>query len=713
MIYTLVTLIAICYIGFVLKSKNKDFSQMHSLLRSSFMLVLIFTVATEFGQVFSLFSVPMFLNLWIRFMLIFESFFFINLSFYLVSSSIEKYAQKLNKIRILFYIFSLYCVFFRIEYHLNLNYFQVIAPFWKLLNSETTDEFGIAIRNFVFLFKVLMPSCACLIILLNSLKNILKFQNAILNILAIVVLWASGLWIFKACQYQSSFIVFIIPFYISILILLCKIEKIKSILKFRFMVIDGIASFLRFILPALLCAIMYIPARNLYLKEKYSGLIFYSFYVLVIVTLARWLNDNFRLRTSTFARRYRDEFELRLSALDYKINPKLLTEQLYSLFHEYVSLSSMIIAIANDVDQMKIAYSTEKTPITVLKKDIELFDFLIDANREVVFESDIGIDIRLKDKYTALISLFRRAHCEGLIVLHEGARITGVFLLGKKMNGFHYNSYDRRVLTDLYSFFFVFTYFMQNVMNKSLVGVFDREVKLSSQIITSIQQNMDFPSPQKIDCAYQLFAGHEIGGEFVDMFSLSEKKHFFVIGSLSGKGVSASMNMVILKTTIRTLIPKFRDLKSFAEKLNSVIYKNLPKETFFSGLLLTVDFESGLMKYVNCGIPAFMLYSKSIDNVVDIQGKGCVLGIEENISSRISIKEQRMEKGYIVFACTSGIIESRSLRGERFGKTRIRHCIAERCENSADQILRHIKSQHSLFMSDLVTNDITMLLLER
>ena len=69
---------------------------------------------------------------------------------------------------------------------------------------------------------------------------------------------------------------------------------------------------------------------------------------------------------------------------------------------------------------------------------------------------------------------------------------------------------------------------------------------MSDQVIQSIQQNMDLIKNPSIDVGYVMRPARSIGGEFIDFLRLNENRHIFIIGSMSGKGLTASMSMVIM-----------------------------------------------------------------------------------------------------------------------------------------------------------------------
>jgi serine phosphatase RsbU (regulator of sigma subunit) len=246
-------------------------------------------------------------------------------------------------------------------------------------------------------------------------------------------------------------------------------------------------------------------------------------------------------------------------------------------------------------------------------------------------------------------------------------------------------------------------------MNETVVGTVNREIRMSGQIITSIQENMELINNPKVDTGYLMVPAHNIGGEFVDLIRLTDSRHIFVIGSVSGKGIAASMSMVILKSIIRTFLAETTDFKKLVAKVNAFVRDNLPKGIFFSGTFGLMDFASNTMYYINCGSPAIFVYSKAYNNVIEVQGEGHILGFVKDITPYVKVKKIKLTVGDIVFICTDGLIDSRSLRGDIFSKSRVSTAITENQTYTADRLAKFTYESLKSFTSKELEDDITIL----
>lgn len=235
---------------------------------------------------------------------------------------------------------------------------------------------------------------------------------------------------------------------------------------------------------------------------------------------------------------------------------------------------------------------------------------------------------------------------------------------------------------------------------------------MSEQIIDSIQGNMDPIKHKKYDVGHIMIHAHNIGGEFIDLIRLNEEKHIFVMGDLSGRGISASMNMVIVKSIIRTYLYDTPDFKLLVENVNKFIRFNLPKGSFFAGIFGLIDFSDNTVYYINCGTPALFLYNRSFNNIVEIQSEGHVLGFVKDISPYIKVKKVQLKPGDILATCTDGLVDAHSLRGETFGKERIQKLITDNIGLSAQKIVEAEYTNLVEFVSRELEDNVSILVLK-
>lgn len=569
------------------------------------------------------------------------------------------------------------------------------------------------------LFVFFLP-LFCSVMVLVRAENSESVLDRQKNLIVISGVFAS-LIIFSFIKYSSIYqpmlrtLIFVS--FIPELIAFLYAERINELWDKKLVLREGLKFIVKYFFPALLIGLFFTFLWPLFSRSRM--LFFPLFIASSVFTLVLWhyagkfISNKGLMRDSRYASNFADG----LSAITFDKDPKIITKQLFDLFNNYVDSSSMKILVDSGDNYLQYVYdSTDDDEEHVAGRNIEMpaemFDKLQNLNRHVVFRESVYSDYGVAAVKNAIIKFLDALQSDAFLLLSEGRHITGLIALGKKSSRNVYNDYDYKVFNDLYSNFFVIGYYMKNIMNESVVGTVNREIKMSGQIITSIQENMDRIKSDKVDVGYLMHPAHNIGGEFVDTIRLTSTRYIYIIGSLSGKGIAASMNMVILKSIIRTYLSETSDFKMLVVKVNSFIRESLPKGTIFSGIFGLVDFDSDTMYYINCGAPALFLYTQAYNNIIEIQGDGRVLGFARDLSTLIKVKKVKLSPGDIVFACTDGLVNTKSLRGEKFGKARIQNELLENRSFPSERIPQFMYESLTHFASTELEDDVTIFMMK-
>jgi len=193
---------------------------------------------------------------------------------------------------------------------------------------------------------------------------------------------------------------------------------------------------------------------------------------------------------------------------------------------------------------------------------------------------------------------------------------------------------------------------------------------------------------------------------------ISEHRWFFVVGDVSGKGLNASMSMVILKSMIRTLLREEKDFVKLVSRTNAFIKERLPRGTFFSGVFGFLALDKGSIYFINCGIPAMFFRSPSLDSVIETQGEGKMLGFVKNIEPYLKTRKLALPPGSRLLISTDGIVEAESVRGERYGKERLVRILGENKASSAAETVEAVVRSASAFAGGRLDDDITVVAID-
>ncbi|MBO6176726.1 MAG: serine/threonine-protein phosphatase [Treponema sp.] len=570
---------------------------------------------------------------------------------------------------------------------------------------------------FDLLSAIYIYAVPCFFLLLAAIKaentdaRLLR-QKRIITIIGVPLSWITWYYINWASEYQPLlFSLFTFTFIPQIILFSygSSLETLWTPLSF----IKSTARIgIRYLLPAALGGLLFLALADLYRQNLPLFMILYVTGVSIITFFWYYLDRFIQSRDFLRDNNYSSEFEKAITSINYDDEPQAITEHVYSTFQRYLDSSSVSLLTDNGSEnELETVYSSNGTTVT-LKVDPSVFDTLLNMNHPVVFREWLMQNSSVSNIRSYALDILAKTNSDAFIILNEGRQIVAVLTLGKKRNGNVYSVYDYEVLNKFYSNIFVVGYYFKNIMNEAVIGTVNREIRMSDQIITSIQENMDFIKNPKADIGYLMVPAHNIGGEFVDMIRLNDQRYIFIIGALNGKGIAASMNMVILKSIIRTFLAETTDFKLLVEKVNTFIRESLPKGSFFAGTFGLIDFTSDTLYYINCGAPALFMYTKTYNNVIEIQGAGRILGFVQDIGPLIKVKKVKLSEGDMILACTDGLIESRSLRGDVYGKSNIQSNFMENSGYPANKMAQFAYDSLVHFTSKELDDDITILIIK-
>lgn len=629
----------------------------------------------------------------------------ISMSFYLISFPKIRNGVVSKIIKILLLIGGLYIIFWKIQ-EVDIS----VVTGVKFV-SEPFPYFDFTwVEVFFFTFVLILPALAELSILfrVQGEKNKLFKQKLLL---LLVALPASVILIVLLCQTATSWVpAFSLLFTFGVaafVFLMYKIVSMTILVDIRIVASSTVDFIFNYIVISIIAGILFAVLQPLRFSNVFLFVLVYGVLTGLLLTLGYQGTKYLRKLRNTRDVNYSNHFEEELSKLDYTESPDVLNEALHKIFSDNVHTSNLDLLIESNENTLDTMYSSRGKKISIPLSN-PLFDTALNAKINVIFKSHIDTKHALSPAKKELSDFFYETQSEVLIILNEGRHIFAAIVLGEKRLGNAYTDYDFSVFTNLYSYFFVIGYYIKNIANESVVGTVNREIQMSGQIIQSIQENMDFIKNPKADVGYISIAAHNLGGEYVDFIRLTDDRHMIILGDISGKGINASMSSVILKSVVRTFLAETHDFKQLIQKVNVFIRNNLPKGTFLAGVFMLLDFSDNTLYYINCGIPAMFMYTKAYNNVIEIQGEGRVLGFVKNVASLVKVRKVKLNPGDMILTCTDGLLEGKSIRGEKFGKDRVQHSIMDNLSFPSDKMGQFLYQELSDFTSKELEDDVSV-----
>jgi stage II sporulation SpoE-like protein len=209
-------------------------------------------------------------------------------------------------------------------------------------------------------------------------------------------------------------------------------------------------------------------------------------------------------------------------------------------------------------------------------------------------------------------------------------------------------------------------------------GAYVRGKQLEAQINLArrVQQDLlprSSSPPPGVDVAAECLSAARVGGDFFDIVSLPGQRYAFLVGDVSGHGISAALLMGLIHGAMSS--PHWGvadDEASRAAELNHLLVTKSSVERFASLFWCAFDPAAARLRYINAGHPP-PLWIRRRDHVpaaVDrLTVGGPVLGVLE--AARYAVEEVPAAPGDVLVLFSDGVVEATNDAGEFFGDDRL------------------------------------------
>lgn len=228
----------------------------------------------------------------------------------------------------------------------------------------------------------------------------------------------------------------------------------------------------------------------------------------------------------------------------------------------------------------------------------------------------------------------------------------------------------------------------------------------------NIQLNMmptRFPVHENFTFGARMIPAKTVGGDFYDFIAIDPERVAVCIGDVSGKGIQASLLMVMVRTLVRALLAEKNTLPYICDKVNAMLIRDVGMGKFVTMMIAIVNLENGLIEsYVNAGHLPPIVIKKGM-RTVELNSTAPFLGAFPDVNIEQATYE--LDDGDVVCMYTDGVTEAESPADEFYGDERFVNTIKELAALSPDEIVDSIFreiSDHSPNKKD----DITMVVMK-
>lgn len=206
------------------------------------------------------------------------------------------------------------------------------------------------------------------------------------------------------------------------------------------------------------------------------------------------------------------------------------------------------------------------------------------------------------------------------------------------------------------------------------------EMDLARKIQTVLVPKEDRLGPFEV--AMEMRPAATVGGDYVDIFE-ADGASWFLVGDVSGHGVSAGLIMMMVQTAVRTVIStqskegRPPTPAAMLDAVNSAVHANLQligRDQYMTITALRVDPDGTVL---HAGLHQDILVYRAATSAVDrIETEGMWLGVVSEAKQAIVPQRFKLSPGDSLLLFTDGITEARG-PGDNEGQARLEALFGE------------------------------------
>lgn len=184
----------------------------------------------------------------------------------------------------------------------------------------------------------------------------------------------------------------------------------------------------------------------------------------------------------------------------------------------------------------------------------------------------------------------------------------------------------------------------------------------------------------------------QVGGDFYDLFALSDTRLGVAVADVSGKGIPASLLMAICRTNLRQIAPRFESPARVLSELNHVLSGELRKDLYITITYAVIDAAENEVVFARAGheLPLFIRHLAAGAGLSSdfVGAEGMPLGLVEPelFDAVITDRREPLGPGDVFILYTDGITEAPNNEGREFSGVRLSERVRSIYTRTASQI---------------------------
>lgn len=224
----------------------------------------------------------------------------------------------------------------------------------------------------------------------------------------------------------------------------------------------------------------------------------------------------------------------------------------------------------------------------------------------------------------------------------------------------------------------------------------EREVGIAAQIQRQLQPSR-IPRVKGAELAAFSLPARGVSGDYYDILRLSKNGKFgLVVCDVAGKGVPASLVMVMIRTIIHLVAASGRDAATIVNWINRGIAGQVDIDRFATLSVATYDPSTRTLEYSNAAHHPAIIYHSTTRQAEHIDTEGLPIGLERDVL--YGKVERDLAPGDFVLLYTDGVVEAMNEKREQFGEDRLLDAVSRYASGGPRELVSGITQEMEQFV---------------
>ena len=202
----------------------------------------------------------------------------------------------------------------------------------------------------------------------------------------------------------------------------------------------------------------------------------------------------------------------------------------------------------------------------------------------------------------------------------------------------------------------------------------------------------------------------EVGGDYFDVFPLSDERLVVAIGDVAGHGLSTGLLMASLKSSVAALVHEGYGGTELIGKVNSLVLEQAQTRTMVTLSVIEIDLANDRIVLANAGHPpAYVIDGESDPRELLVSS----LPVGTRLCRPMSLQHP-FSKGSRLLLYSDGLVEAASASGEPFGYARLERILEKSAKLPGAELTAAILAALGDHTKETpLADDLTVLVVER